>query len=96
VRSVTVPVTVELGTVRLTVPEFFRLAVGQRFLLRTRITDQLPMRVGSVVKAWTAPASIDGRYAVQVAALPDERSLLDEDAGLFDTPRGRHAESEGW
>lgn len=84
VRTVPVPVTVELGTITLTVPEFLQLAPGQQWRLRTQITDVLPVRWGGTVRAWGAPGAISGRYAIQITAVDDNASGAANDAETAD------------
>ena len=72
VRRLDVPVTVELGTYPLRITDLLQLSAGQTLVLRTRVTDTLPIRVASLVKGYGAPGAIDGHYAVQVASMLDD------------------------
>jgi len=79
VRMVEVPVSVELGSIPLRLTELLQLAVGQTLVLRTRVTDTLPIRAASIVKAHGGPCAVDGHYAVQVASvMPGESNGASE------------------
>jgi len=73
VASMTVPVTVTLGHAQVTVGELLELAPGDVVRLETRVSDDLPVRVGDRTKFRGRPGRLGSRLAVEITEVVDPK-----------------------
>jgi hypothetical protein len=67
--NVSVEVTAELGTLRLTLADLRKLAAGATFTLEGFVDSRVPVYCGGVLKAWARPVVCRGVLAVQIESV---------------------------
>lgn len=78
IKKTSVPISVELGKIQLTVQEFLGLAIGDVLQLDTLVEDELSVVIGRNPKFWCRPGTSGKHVAVQISRVNTEGDDSDE------------------